>query len=183
MMNLQKKHDLQRGVTLIVTLVMLVMMMLLAVAAINMSTTNLKIVGNMQVKQEATSAAQSALNQVMSSGRNLSEPSNAPTSIVVGAYQVALTRPCLVTSVALRNSDLSNPPNAEDQKCLTSSKFDPLMPNNLTDCALVTFEMRATAREASNSTGAQAEMVQAASIRMDRVLADVYKRDASMVCP
>jgi Tfp pilus assembly protein PilX len=58
----------ERGVTLIVTLIMLVVMMLLAVAAINMSTTNLKVVGNMQLQQEATSAAQAAINQVLSKG-------------------------------------------------------------------------------------------------------------------
>lgn len=171
----------QAGVTLIVTLIMLIMLMLLAVASINMSTTNLKIVGNMQLQQEATAAAQSAIDQVFSSGKNLSEPLTAPSSIDVGTQTVALSRPCLVTSVSLLNSDLTNPPTVEDQKCMTSSKYDPMMPNALTDCAKVTFEV--TANVTDQTTGARMTLTQGVSMRMDRVLADVYKRDATMVCP
>lgn len=170
----------QKGVTLIVTLIMLVLMMLLAVASINMSTTNLKIVGNMQLQQEATNAAQSAINQVLSSGKNLSEPLTAPGSIVVGDYTVILTRPCLISAIGLRDSDLSNPPTPDDQKCKTSSKFDPMNMNALTDCAKVTFQLTATVTDTASN--ANVTLVQGASMRMDRVLAEAYARDAAMVC-
>lgn len=180
MKNRRQRAASQQGVTLIVTLIMLVLMMLLAVASINMSTTNLKIVGNMQFQQEATGAAQSAINQVLSSGKNLSEPLTAPSSIVVGAYTVNLARPCLISAVGLRDSELSNPPTVEDQKCKTSSKFDPMNVNALTDCARVTFQLTATVSDTASK--ASVTLVQGASMRMDRVLAEAYARDVAMVC-
>ncbi|HEX2539949.1 MAG TPA: PilX N-terminal domain-containing pilus assembly protein [Caldimonas sp.] len=57
----------QRGVTLIVALVMLLAMALLAVWAYNGSTGNLRIVGNTQVRQEAFAAAQAAIETTISS--------------------------------------------------------------------------------------------------------------------
>ena len=57
----------QRGVTLIVALVLLMALALLAVWSYNSSTTNLRVVGNTQARQEALAAAQTALDQTVSS--------------------------------------------------------------------------------------------------------------------
>jgi PilX N-terminal len=57
----------ERGVTLIVALVMLLALSMLAVWAYNSSTANLRIVGNTQVRQEALAAAQAAVEKTISS--------------------------------------------------------------------------------------------------------------------
>lgn len=59
------KH--QSGATLIVALIMLLMTTLLVVGSFNMSTLNLKAVGNTQVREEALAAANAVLEQVISS--------------------------------------------------------------------------------------------------------------------
>ncbi len=57
----------QRGATLITALIMLVALALLAIWAFNTSTTNLRVVGNTQARQEALSVAQAAVEQTISS--------------------------------------------------------------------------------------------------------------------
>jgi len=56
------KHELrnQTGATLLVALIFLVMMTMFAVTAINMSTVNLRIVGNTQISKALDAAAQAA---------------------------------------------------------------------------------------------------------------------------
>lgn len=56
----------QRGNTLLVGLVMLVLLTLMAVSAINMSTTGIQVVGNAQFREEAVAAAQQAIENVIS---------------------------------------------------------------------------------------------------------------------
>lgn len=66
MKHLILKHN-QRGVTLFVGLVLLVLITLMVTAAYKLSNTNLKSVGNMQARNEAVSAANAAIEQVLSS--------------------------------------------------------------------------------------------------------------------
>jgi Tfp pilus assembly protein PilX len=47
----------QRGATLLVALIMLGVLMLFVVSSLNTSTTNLRVVGNMQAKNEALGAS------------------------------------------------------------------------------------------------------------------------------
>ncbi len=67
----------QRGMTLVIALVMLVMLTLFAVTALNTGTTNLKIVGNMQARSEAMGAAQQTVETVLSTPTFISNPANA----------------------------------------------------------------------------------------------------------
>lgn len=60
-------HRAQQGMSLIVALIMLVALAMLAVWGFNTSTTNLRIVGNTQARQEALAAAQAAIEQTISS--------------------------------------------------------------------------------------------------------------------
>jgi Tfp pilus assembly protein PilX len=55
----------QRGATLIVGLIMLVLITLMMLTAFLMSSTNLKAVGNMQSREEATAAANYAMEKVV----------------------------------------------------------------------------------------------------------------------
>jgi Tfp pilus assembly protein PilX len=57
----------QRGATLLVTLIMLIVLTLFAVTAFNLSSVNLKIVGNFQQQKETDAVVQQALAQVLSS--------------------------------------------------------------------------------------------------------------------
>ena len=67
----------QRGMTLVVALVMLVMLTLFAVTAMNTGTTNLKVVGNMQARSEAFGTAQQVVETVLSTPTFISNPANA----------------------------------------------------------------------------------------------------------
>ncbi len=57
----------QRGVAVFFALIMMVLLTLLAVSAFNTKSVNLKIVANVQARQEATAAADQAAQQVASS--------------------------------------------------------------------------------------------------------------------
>jgi Tfp pilus assembly protein PilX len=57
----------QRGATLVVVLIMLVILTLFALAAINLSSSNLKVIGNMQARKAAEAAALYAVEDTLSS--------------------------------------------------------------------------------------------------------------------
>lgn len=57
----------QRGATLVVVLIMLVILTLFAIAAVNLSSANLKVIGNMQARTAADAAASFAIEDTMSS--------------------------------------------------------------------------------------------------------------------
>lgn len=57
----------QRGATLILGLIMLVLITLIVVNAFTLSASNLKSVGNMQVREEAIAAANQAVERLISS--------------------------------------------------------------------------------------------------------------------
>ena len=71
----------QRGATLVVGLVMLLVLTLLVVSSIRMSNTNLKVVGNMQVKGEAVAAAQQAIETLLSDVTNFYTPAAHTTTV------------------------------------------------------------------------------------------------------
>src|SRR6476659_9788736 len=56
----------QHGATLVVGMIMLLLITLIAVAAIRMSTTHVQVVGNERFKAEATTAANYAVDLVVS---------------------------------------------------------------------------------------------------------------------
>jgi len=57
----------EQGATLVVTLIMLMMMTLFAIAAVNLSGANLKVIGNMQARTASEAAAQWAIEDTLSS--------------------------------------------------------------------------------------------------------------------
>lgn len=67
----------QRGATLFIALVMLVMLTMFAVSSLNSSTSNLKVVGNMQSRSEALNAAQETIETVISTPLFIANPANA----------------------------------------------------------------------------------------------------------
>jgi PilX N-terminal len=69
-----ERRAASRGMTLLVALIMMTALSLLAAWAARSSTTNLRAVGNMQVRQEAFAAAQSAIELTLSSNEFADAP-------------------------------------------------------------------------------------------------------------
>jgi len=103
----------QRGATLLVTLIMLVVLTLFAVTGFNLSSVNLKIVGNFQQQKDAEATVQDALERVLSSISLFSAPaavclpsgaapSGTPPNLVCGiATDVLIAKPkCNYSNVA-----------------------------------------------------------------------------------
>src|SRR4051794_10385668 len=67
----------QRGATLIIALILLATLTLFTLRAWKRTTTDLKVAGNMQVRSEALSATQEAVEKVISSEQFMSNPTNA----------------------------------------------------------------------------------------------------------
>ena len=67
----------QRGATLLVALIMLVLLTMFAISSLNTSNTNLRVVGNMQARSEATNVAQEAIETTLSTTQFITNPANA----------------------------------------------------------------------------------------------------------
>lgn len=98
----------QQGATLIVGLIMLAVITLLVSSAFNLSTTNLKAVGNMQRKAEAVAAANKAIEQVISSPFT-DVPTNDQINVDINNdgtndYTVAIAVPTCVTAARVSQS-------------------------------------------------------------------------------
>jgi len=63
-------------------------MTMLAISSINLSTVNLKIVGNMQWQKEMDAAVQDAIEQVMSQYTLFTTPATTTIATVIGNVQV-----------------------------------------------------------------------------------------------
>ena len=72
-----RRASRQGGATLLVTLIMLIMLTLFAISAMNTSTTNLQVVGNMQVRNEALSSTQQTIEAAVSTLAFVDTPTNA----------------------------------------------------------------------------------------------------------
>jgi Tfp pilus assembly protein PilX len=99
----------QRGATLLVTLIMLVVLTLFAVTAFNLSSVNLRIVGNFQQQKETEAAVQQALAQVISKIAifedpkitNLCVPGGTAPPCAASQHNITIDRPrCNYTTAA-----------------------------------------------------------------------------------
>lgn len=70
----------QRGATLLVGMILLVLITLLVTSAFTQSSTNLKSVGNLQVRTEAIAAANRVIEQLISSNANFKVAPGVPFS-------------------------------------------------------------------------------------------------------
>lgn len=93
----------QRGVSLLVTLVMLVVMTLIVVSAIRAANANLKTTANLQLRQEAVQAVQTAVENILSDRSNFTAPANKTVNVTVDGgsttYQVNVTAPTCLLAV------------------------------------------------------------------------------------
>jgi hypothetical protein len=101
----------QRGATLIVGLIMLVLITLLVTSAFTVSTSGLKSMGNMQVRDEAIAAGNKAIEQVLGSPFF-----NAPTGETINVdldnngttdYVVTFNTPTCVSASAIAGTTVA----------------------------------------------------------------------------
>lgn len=83
-MSVNRQPSRQRGITLLVGMIMLIMLTMMAIAAFKFGKSNFMIVGNMQVRAETDRAAQQIIEQMVNN-----------TSIAYTCYDIATgTNPC-----------------------------------------------------------------------------------------
>lgn len=187
-------HHRVRGVVLILSLIMLMVMTLLALGAIKMSSVNLRTINNMQIRSEAMSSAQNAIDQVLSYSfsddiANFSEtdPKWATNSaggtqygrhytVAVDAkksYSVYVLRPCIqavtrITNVAL---DIANP---LDFKCLDT------LSNPYSACSNTVWQVTANLQD--GWFGANVSITQGIGVMMDDGTAAGYSSNVNYRC-
>ena len=172
----------QRGATLLVGLVMLVLLTLLAVSAFNTSSVQLRIIGNMQAKQEALSSANQAAAQVLSDIAFSTDPVTvAATPIIVdvnrdgtGDYTVTVTPACTSSFPILNTElDISKP---EDMKCFAGGHFGAGAGSGFySNCSNSTWDLQATANDLV-TTGAVVTIHQGVKKRIARGTEDAFCR-------
>lgn len=117
-----KSPNRQTGATLLVAMIMLVLITLVVINTVNLGSGSIQTVSNMQFRNQATAAAEEALQEAISSTRFFNTPSTVYTTPCDGSYNakcfdtnsdgvnditVTLTRdPTCVQARVINNSEL-----------------------------------------------------------------------------
>jgi Tfp pilus assembly protein PilX len=165
----------QHGSTLIVALIMLVLLTLVAVSSMNSTNMSLQVVGNAQFREEASAAAQQAIEQVMSTNFPAA-PVVTPISVdinndTVPDYVGQADAPTCTSSISLTNNQL-NAANPADQTCLSTGQAlntgiigaSGVMAVSQSWCFRQTWDIRSVA--ADSNTGANATVHQGIFVRV-----------------
>lgn len=171
----------QQGATLIVGLIMLILMTLIALSAIRLSNTNLRIVGNEQFRNEAQAAAEYALDTAANSATFASANTTTTTvSVGLADYTVTVNKPdCkryrTIPKAELVTSSSGIPVIAEgDVPCFTGSSSSPLTIVNASAlggsageslCAGTLWEVQSTAIP-TDATGTTVAVSEGIEVRM-----------------
>jgi hypothetical protein len=160
-MNRMTTLNKQRGVTLIVGLIMLVLITLMVATAFMLSSTNLKSVGNMQYRDEAIAAANVAIGRVVSTDFTAVP---VATSHIVDvaqngiAFTVSVGVPTCIKSIGITVLPPSDP---DAVTCAVGTGGAPV-------CFDTVWELNATVSgAAAAATGAVATVKQGISRRLD----------------
>jgi Tfp pilus assembly protein PilX len=172
----------QRGMTLLVSLIMLVLMTMFMVTNFKMGNSSLQIVGNMQARTQAMNAAQSTIEEVISTTQFTTSPATAlrnPCTATANTrcygvngstgsdITVTLTpAPACISSQAIPNSSL-NLTNANDAGCVTGVTQSFGIANSVTGaslCADTTWQVSAVAVD--SVTKSSASVVQGVTVRV-----------------
>jgi hypothetical protein len=115
--NRRPARHTQHGISMVLGLIILILMTLLAISAFQASNVNLRIAGNMQVRQETLDAAQTAIEQVLSS------PAFVDTTAPLAAYAVALNG-------ATYTVNFAPAPTCSSVVDIPSENLDPTVPDD-----------------------------------------------------
>lgn len=160
---MKKNYDLglgrQKGAVLAISLIMLLLVTLMAVSGFNMTQTSLKIMDNAQARQQVMVAANSAIEEAISSTR-FTDSSQQIFSNACGPNQrcfdinadgvsditVSMATPQCVLVEPVRNSDLDIANNELHRWCFGSGEYSL--------CAYTVWELRASAHDAVSQASA-----------------------------
>lgn len=160
----------QRGVVLLVGLVMLLMVTLMAISGFNMVKVNQQVAGNMESRTQAMVAANAAIEEAISSTLFFKQPENIFVNSCgsgnakcydfnddgVNDVTVTVTKPScvIVTPILNNNLDVTDP---NDVGCIIEGGKESL-------CVDSVWNLEAVAED--NLTGAQATVRQGVSVRV-----------------
>src|SRR3989338_11632734 len=98
----------QRGSTLLVALVMLMLLTMIALSAMNSTSSSIQVVGNAQFREEANTAAQQAIENIISSDFTVA-PAASSVAVAFGAagYTAEVEVPTCTSSIGLTNAELN----------------------------------------------------------------------------
>ncbi|HEX8011782.1 MAG TPA: PilX N-terminal domain-containing pilus assembly protein [Casimicrobiaceae bacterium] len=144
----------QRGVALVMSVLMLVLLTLLVLAVINMSTVNLRVAHNEQTKTESIAAAQRAIEQVASANFP-ADPQPVTVAVDINNdgrsdYSVAVAKPECKNAVPIKvvELDIAQP---SDVACFTSSAVGSAGSTGNSVCANTQWDIAAKTTDAANS--------------------------------
>ncbi|MBU6484947.1 MAG: pilus assembly PilX N-terminal domain-containing protein [Betaproteobacteria bacterium] len=164
----------QRGATLVIGMIMLILVTLFVLAAINMSTTNLQVMGNEQARNEAIAAAQQVIEQVSSRDFTTNPVAVTATVDVAGngstGYSVAVAAPRCLNSVPIKLTEL-DPTNSNDVPCFGSAASSAAgVPAGTgtgdSFCSATQWDLDATSTDPTNNTGTSVTLHQGVSKRI-----------------
>ena len=171
----------QRGISLVLGLIMLILLTLLAISAFQATNVNLRVAGNMQVRQETLGAAQTGIETVLSSTAfiDTTTPPAAKSVALNGAtYTVDFTpAPACKSVVDIPSEDL-DPTNPDDFTCIPSSALPgpgsgiflaggpPTAPSYCSNSRWLV-----TAHVADANTGSDTTLEQGVAVRMSKAKA------------
>jgi Tfp pilus assembly protein PilX len=169
------RRPFQKGMTLVVALVMLVVLTLLVVSAIRFGNINLRISGNVQAETEAAAAAQVAMEDMVTTingSSNISSLASKTVNVSTGGatYTVVVTKPACIYNKNLNNSEL-DPTKAADMVCFETTDTEKLVTagNTLTTaptaCKNQQWDVQASVDDTSRS-GAKTSMLQGITVRV-----------------
>ena len=175
------------GATLVIALIMLAVMALLAVSTLSTTNMNLKVVGNMQWRDEALNASQQAIETVISTPLFIANPEDAVLNPCGAANTLCtdlngdgtpeyITRlnpaPACVSVKAIKESEL-NLSSVEDLSCSAgqAKQFGVASGDSL--CADTAWDI--TAETSSTFSGTKVTVTQGIAVRVSAV-------DAQALC-
>jgi len=170
----------QQGATLVVGMIMLILISLLAVASFRLGKSDLQIVGNMQQRKQALSAAQQTIEQVISSTKFTATPTDAvfsPCNALQntacvdvngdGAPDVTVNIVVLCNAIQPILNSALNFSNPNDAGCLVGSGQDTGVAGAASGnsmCSSSVWDVQATAKD--NVTSAQYVVDQGVAVRV-----------------
>lgn len=166
----------ERGITLVVSLIMLVVLTLIVVSAIQFGNISLKISGNAQAEAEATAATQVAIEKMMKEINAATKidlvPAQPAMQVSTGGatYTVKVEKPACVLTSNIVTTEL-DPSKADDLPCYEGDPNEKLFDVNgkvigqPTACKNQQWEIAASVDDAA--TGAKVSMLQGVAVRVE----------------
>jgi len=183
---LPKRH---RGIVLLQAMILMIMLFLIAIASFNMGRQNTIIAGNMQHKAEVLTAANQAVEKVISTTTFIDSPSGALPGNTVsydvngdGTNDVTVKlnpKPCVKKAQIIKNAELDIS-NSNDMACalgeINGMGMEGVRTGNSL-CANSIWEIAAVAED--EATGGQVEVTTGVGVRIS---ADSAGNTAN-ICP